>query len=153
MVTLHFFVGTFFCLVPNTIEQQSNSPISGSCNVDSPLVGRNDKVLLRFCTNLVPNVCCMTSVEGLDLNYHIFNVSWQTISRGSGDIRSTRHFGNVCTGCYLVFTTISISSRTYLALFADFLNIKSDSFFLFQRFFKKALFQGAKLVYSLSNSI
>ena len=110
MVTLHFFVGTFFCLVLNTIEQQSSSPISGPGNVDSPLVGRNDKVLLRFCTNLVPNVCCMTSVEGLTLNYYIFNVSWQTIIRGSGDMRSTRHFENVCTGCYWVFTTISISS-------------------------------------------
>ena len=36
---------------------------------------------------------------------------------------------------------------------ADFLNTKSDSFFLFQRFFKKALFQGTKLAYSLSISI
>ena len=75
MVTLHFFVGTFFCLVPNTIEQQSSSSISGPCNVDSPLVGRNDKVLLRFGTNLVPNVCRMTSVEGLALNYYIFKLS------------------------------------------------------------------------------
>ena len=116
MVTLYFFVGTFFCFVPNTIEQQSSSPISGPCNADSPLVGRNDKVLLRFGTNLVPNVCCVTSVEGLALIYYIFNVSWHTIIRGSGDIRLTRHFENVCSGWYWVFTTISISSRTYLAL-------------------------------------
>ena len=115
MDTLHFFVGAFFCLAPNTIEQQSSSPISGPCNVESPLVGQNHKVLFRFRANLVPNVCYMASVEGLVLDYHNFNVSWQTIIRGSGDIRSTRHFKNVCIGCYWVFTTISILNRTYLA--------------------------------------
>ena len=116
MDTLHFFVGAFFCLVPNTFEQQSSSPISGPCNVDSPLVGQNDKVLFRFRTSLVPNACYMESVEGPVLDYHVFNVSWQTIIRGSEDIRLTRHFKNVCIGCYWVFTSISISSRTYLAL-------------------------------------
>ena len=103
MVTLHFFVGTFFCLVPNTIEQQFSSPIPRPCNINSPLAGRNDKVLFRFGTNLVPNVCCMMSVEGLALNYDIFSVSWQTIICGSGDIRSTRHFENVCTGYFRPF--------------------------------------------------
>ena len=83
MDTFHYFVGAFFCLAPNTIEQQSSSPISGPCNVESQLVGKNAKVLLRFRTNLVLNVCYMASVEGLVLDYHIFNASCQTIIRGS----------------------------------------------------------------------
>ena len=98
--SLHFFVGAFFCLAPNTKLKSSKS----------------DKVLFRFGTNHVPKVCYMASIESLVLHYHIFNVSWQTIIRGSGDIRSTRHFENNCTGCYWVFATISISSRTYFAL-------------------------------------
>ena len=143
MVTLHFFVGTFSCLVHDTVEQQPSNLISGPCNVDNPLVG--------FCTNLVPNVCCITSVEGLALNYYIFNVSWQTIIRGSGDIRSTRHFENVCTGI-LVFTTISISSRTYLALLrTSYTKNQIDSSSSSDSL--KKLFQGTELVYSLSNSI
>ena len=116
MVTLHFFVGAFFCLAPNTIKQQSSSPISGPCNLDVHLSVKMTKFFFRFRTNLIPNVYCMTSVEGPVLDYHVFNVSYQIVIRGSGNVRSTRHFKNVFTGCYWAFTTISNSSCTYLAL-------------------------------------
>ena len=43
-------------------------------------------------TNPVPDGCCMTSVEGLDpeLDFHIFNISWKSISVGFEDIKSAR---------------------------------------------------------------
>ena len=41
----------------------------------------------------------------------------------------------------------------YMHIVTDVLNTKSDWFILFQGFFEKALFQGTKLVYSLSNGI
>ena len=152
MVTLHFFVGTFFCLVPNTIEQQSSSPISGPCSVDSPLVGQNDKVLLCFGTNLVPNVCCMTSVEVL-----IWIIISSMFPGGplfvvleiSGQPDIIKMLNLLLLGIYDHF-----HFKSYIScIVADFLNTKLDWFFRFQWFFKKALFQGTKLVYSLSNSI
>ena len=62
----------------------------------------------------------MESVEVLVLDYHVFNVSWQTIIRGSEDIRLTRHFKNVCI--YDHFRLKSYISR----IVTDILNTKSD---------------------------
>ena len=152
MVTLHFFVGTFFCLVPNTIEQQSSSPISGPCNVGSPLVGRNDKVLLRFSTNLVANVCRMTSVEGPALNYYIFNVSWRllfVVPEISGQPDILKMFILVATGYLRPFPFQVVHNSHCCGL----LKHKIRWILPLPALFKKALFQCTKLVYSLSISI